>query len=106
IPIYYYKDLSKEEIIEKCKRPSFEDKEAFKIAEEIIEKIKELKMPIVFFVPPRHVNKLLEFISSKYPDYEIAVFKELTKINEEILFGKPCNIKIEGRGELIVIVKP
>jgi histidinol dehydrogenase len=41
IPILNYKDLTKEQLLEKCKRPSFEDKEAFQIAEEIIEKIKK-----------------------------------------------------------------
>lgn len=40
IPIYNYKDLTKEQLLEKCIRPSFEDKEAFQIAEKIIEQIK------------------------------------------------------------------
>ena len=73
--------------------------------EKIIEKAKILKIPIVFFVPPRYVNSLLKLLCSKYPNSEIAIFKELTKINEEIFLDNPCNMEIEEKGELVAIVK-
>lgn len=41
IPILYYNDLTEEEIDARCKRFSFEDEEAYKIAEAIIERIRE-----------------------------------------------------------------
>jgi histidinol dehydrogenase len=76
IPIYYYKDFSKEEIIEKCKRPSFEDKEAFKIAEEIIEKIK---------VGGKKALKEITLQLDKYDPEPLVLTKKDFDVAEELL---------------------
>ncbi len=76
IPIYNYKDLSREEILEKCKRPSFEDKEAFKIANEIIEKIK---------TGGKQALKKITLELDGYDPEPLVISKEEFKIAEKLL---------------------
>ncbi|MGB9621087.1 MAG: 16S rRNA (cytidine(1402)-2'-O)-methyltransferase [Brevinematia bacterium] len=72
----------------------------------VINELKDGKLPIVFFVSSHKIEELIQILCKHFPNIEIAIFKEITKINEEVIFGKPCEIKIETKGEFVVIVKP
>ncbi len=63
---------------------------------------------IIFYESPKRILGALEHIARIYPDAQIAVGRELTKLYEEILFGTPqeiCEIfsqKESIKGELAV----
>lgn len=78
---------------------------SIKKTEKIIENLKPLELPIVFFIPSNHIKEFLEMLCRKFPSSEIAIFRELTKINEEILYGPPCKLQIEEKGEIVLILK-
>ncbi|MEN2998401.1 MAG: 16S rRNA (cytidine(1402)-2'-O)-methyltransferase [Brevinematia bacterium] len=73
--------------------------------EKVVEQYKSLGLPIVFFVPSSRIREFLGLLCEKYPHFEVVVFKELTKINEEIVSGFPCEILVEEKGEFVVVVR-
>lgn len=76
IPVYNYKDLTREELLKKCIRPSFEDKSAIKIAEEIIEKIK---------IGGKEALKEITYKLDKYIPEPLVIKKEDFDISETML---------------------
>lgn len=70
----------------------------------ILSDLNKVGLPVVFFVPSKHLKKVLDLLCKEYSTSEVAVFKELTKVNESVVFGKPCEIDVSG-GEVVVIVK-
>lgn len=78
---------------------------SIKKTEKILEELKKVDLPMIFFAPSNHIKELLNLLCNKYPNSEIAIFRELTKLNEEITFGPPCNITVEEKGEFVVIIK-
>ena len=77
----------------------------------LIKRIKELNLTCVFFVPGNKIKKFLELIMKNSKDREIAVCKELTKINETIIRGSIKNIidkiidkEINLKGEFTLII--
>jgi 16S rRNA (cytidine1402-2'-O)-methyltransferase len=81
--------------------------------ETIFKKIKESAETYVFYESPHRIIKTLESLIRYIPDRRIMIARELTKIYEETLIGKPeevleiLNKKPEKiRGEFVVIVYP
>ena len=77
----------------------------------LIKRIKELNLTSVLFVPGNKIKKFLELIIKNSKDREIAVCKELTKINETIIRGSIKNIidkiidkEISLKGEFTLII--
>ena len=77
----------------------------------LIKRIKELNLTCVFFVPGNKIKKFLELIIKHSKDREIALCKELTKINEIIIRGSIKNIidkiidkEINLKGEFTLII--
>lgn len=68
-------------------------------------------LPIVAYEAPHRIMKTLEILARNFPDLNLTVAKELTKIHEEIFVGTADRIKREletkisgTRGEFVVIM--
>ena len=77
----------------------------------LIKRIKELNLTSVFFISGNNLKKFLELVSKNSENKEIAVCKELTKINETIIRGNVKNIldkiinkEINLKGEFTLII--
>ncbi len=74
--------------------------------------IRYLNLPVttIFFESPKRIKKSLEILSKLFPDREIAICREMTKIHEEIIRGKAIEIKEvlkdrELKGEITLVVE-
>ena len=77
----------------------------------IAKKIHELNQTSIFFVPGRRLKVFLELIYTNSGNIEVAVCKELTKINEAVFRGnikkiidKIINNEINLKGEFTLVV--
>lgn len=86
-----------------------------KKTKKLIEKIKVLDCPVVFFESPYRIVKTLDRLMSEVGDKNIFVGQELTKLHERTLRGSLSEVKLElekeqkelGRvkGEIVCILK-
>jgi 16S rRNA (cytidine1402-2'-O)-methyltransferase len=79
----------------------------------IFENMKKSDVPVVFYESTHRIKKTLLSLSEKLPENQIVIVKELTKIHEQVLSGKPVDLieKFDEderllRGEFVVIVAP
>ena len=80
-------------------------------AKTIAKKIIELNLTSIFFIPGRRLKKFLELVHINSKNIEVAICKELTKINESVFRGnikkmidKIINKEINLKGEFTLIV--
>lgn len=64
----------------------------------------------VFYVSPHQFRRVLEKVAARFPDREIAVARELTKLHEEIVRGPATEVRDklgprQERGEFVLVVK-
>lgn len=82
-----------------------------KALQEELQSWSQLEGSVVFFESARRLEKTLAAISSRYPQAEICVGRELTKIYEELHWGSVESIlaKFQGdkvlKGELVVMLR-
>lgn len=65
---------------------------------------------VIYFVPPHRLQKVLDALASRFPDRELAVARELTKLHEEVVRGTALELaeRYRGRrprGEIVLVVK-
>lgn len=73
-----------------------------------LEELKDEERTIVIFLPPHRVEEDLEEIEEVLGDREAALLRELTKIHEEVLFGKLSEIRRKlkiKKGEFVIVVR-
>jgi len=73
------------------------------------EKINTNNGTLVFFVPARELRKVIEEIDALYPDCDVVIAREMTKVFEEFICGKPrdCINALEekkAKGEITLLV--
>ena len=80
-------------------------------AKTIAKKIIELNLTSVFFIPGRRLKNFLELVHINSKNIDVAICKELTKINESVFRGnikkmidKIINKEINLKGEFTLIV--
>ncbi|HLE89084.1 MAG TPA: 16S rRNA (cytidine(1402)-2'-O)-methyltransferase [Candidatus Limnocylindria bacterium] len=64
-------------------------------------------LPLVLFEAPHRVVALLEALEHLVPEAEVAACRELTKLHEEVLVGRPAEVRAEltqPRGELTLVI--
>ncbi|MCS7299362.1 MAG: 16S rRNA (cytidine(1402)-2'-O)-methyltransferase [Spirochaetia bacterium] len=76
-----------------------------KKVEKVVQDLSKYGFPVIFFIPPERVKTFVNVVCSKYPHSEIVLFREITKLNEEVIYGNPCNLEFEDKGEFVVVVK-
>ena len=66
----------------------------------------------VYYESPHRLERTLRLISENFPDKEIGLYREMTKINEEFLRGRAVDILGELlsqnklKGEIVVLIPP
>ncbi len=76
-----------------------------------LKKIAASEYPTVLYESPHRIIKLLAEMEKLIPDARITIGRELTKMHEEVLVGKPAELadrleKKKGvRGEFVVIIE-
>jgi len=76
---------------------------------EALKEIASYPFTVVAYESPHRLERTLEVLGELYPEAEVGVYRELTKLNEEFLFGKPSEIlkelKEEGKlkGEIVLL---
>ena len=82
-----------------------------KLKEAFFERIEYSKETIVFFESPKRLKKCLKNLIDHFPNRKIAIIRELTKKNEEIVRGIPKEVYFEFnsresiKGEITVIIE-
>jgi len=74
----------------------------------LIQNFSNLNLPIILFYPSKNLKVFLEKLSENFPNSQIAIFRELTKINEEIIYSKIEEINYTenmSKGETVIILK-
>jgi 16S rRNA (cytidine1402-2'-O)-methyltransferase len=67
------------------------------------------KGTLVFFVPAREGRKVLEELDEVFPDCDVVIAREMTKVFEEFIYGKPkdCISALEekkAKGEITLLL--
>ncbi|MDH4037886.1 MAG: 16S rRNA (cytidine(1402)-2'-O)-methyltransferase [Candidatus Krumholzibacteria bacterium] len=75
-----------------------------------IEALAEEPRTTVFYVSPHQFRKVLEKIAARFPEREIAVARELTKLHEEVVRGSAQEVRDrlgprKEQGEFVLVVK-
>ena len=66
--------------------------------------------PVVLYESPHRIEKLMGELSEYAPDKKVSLFRELTKMHEQVLTGEPgelwARLETDGsaRGEFVVVV--
>ncbi len=66
----------------------------------------------VFYESPHRLERTLKVMSEEFPEVKMGIYREITKLNEEFLKGKPeellRRLKEEGklRGEIVLLFPP
>ena len=82
-----------------------------KLKEHFIEKILYSNETVIIFESPKRLRKLLLYFISNLPSRKIAVIRELTKKNEEVVRGIPqlvyenFNGRVNIKGEITIIIE-
>lgn len=65
-------------------------------------------LPVVLFESPNRVTALLNAIGEVYPNAQLTVGREVTKLHEEWLRGTPSEVasRINPRGEFVLVIEP
>ena len=81
--------------------------------EKELENIKKVGITTILYESPNRILKTLQTIEKVMPDADVVVAKELTKLHEEFIRGKPKDVKEffeknkdKLKGEFVIIVKP
>jgi len=73
----------------------------------IFQELKGEKRTIIIFESPKRIKRLLSEFEQIMPNREVTVVKEMTKIHEEVLRGKPEEVKKNLpplKGEFVVLI--
>jgi len=68
---------------------------------------KDRPTTVIFFESPYRIKKTLELLAAKFPEKEVAIARELTKLHEEIIRGKVSEVakrNIFPKGEFTVLL--
>jgi 16S rRNA (cytidine1402-2'-O)-methyltransferase len=87
----------------------FVPKTEIKLTREL-EKAKEIEATIVFYESPHRILKTAGFIAKTWPDANVVIARELTKMHEEFIRGKATEVqdvlagKPSIKGEITVVL--
>jgi len=62
---------------------------------------------VIFFESPYRIKKTLELLAAKFPEKEVVIARELTKLHEEIIRGKTSEVStrnLKPKGEFTVLL--
>ena len=74
----------------------------------LLTELNNINKDIIFFESPLRVEKFLQILRSEFKDSNIIIFKEITKLHEEIILWEPDSSSPslkEVKGEFVIIVE-
>lgn len=80
--------------------------------EKVVASLTRIEHPVVLYESPRRILRLLESLNSYMPERELLLARELTKVHQQMLRGKPAElleqISAENleRGEFTIVLGP
>ncbi len=74
----------------------------------MIDRLAVLDMTAVFFEGPTRIEKTLSFLNSACPETPVAICREMTKLHQEVLRGRPQEVleRLTSRGEFALVIGP
>ena len=78
----------------------------------LLESLRALDAALVFYESPNRLIGALKSIEAVFPARTLAVCRELTKLHEEVLRGRACEVRgeLEARssvkGEIVIVIDP
>jgi len=79
---------------------------------EALKEVASYPFTVVAYESPHRLERTLEVMGELYPEGEVGVYREITKLNEEFLFGKPLEVLKELKrgeklkGEVVLLFPP
>ena len=82
-----------------------------KSKKDALNEISAVRYPVIIFESPNRAKDTLAMIAEVLPQRNVAVVKELTKIYETVLRGKPAEVSAQitedmEKGEFIIVIGP
>ena len=73
-----------------------------------LRKLAESGLPLILFESPHRVRSLLELLRDLFPAADVVAGREITKLHEEWLRGKPADLieVLIERGEFTLVIQP
>ncbi len=73
----------------------------------LLQKMEEVNMTFVIYESVHRIDSLMDELCERFADRNVFVAREMTKLHEEYLFGRPCEIKkaIVKKGEFVIVVE-
>lgn len=64
-------------------------------------------LPLIVFEAPTRIERLLSELQDQFPDAQVTVGREVTKLHEEWLRGSPAEVgpRINPRGEFVLVIE-
>ncbi|MBQ9001429.1 MAG: 16S rRNA (cytidine(1402)-2'-O)-methyltransferase, partial [Eggerthellaceae bacterium] len=78
----------------------------------LLERLRSLDAALIFYESPNRLVSALAAIAEAYPQREIAVARELTKVHEELVRGATAEVLAQFRdrpsikGEIVLVIDP
>jgi len=76
--------------------------------QELLTRLPNLAMTTLFFEAPSRISHTLEFLECHFPSTHMALCRELTKLHQEVLRGKPGEIRkalTHLKGEMVLVLE-
>lgn len=78
---------------------------------DLFNELKSINTTLVFYETANRLDKTLQVIEKITPNREISIIREITKLHEECILGKPSNIRIQIKekplkGEIVLVIAP
>jgi len=78
-----------------------------KLIEEELEKFSNFNFCIVFFISPKKINKIIQYLKTYFKDRKVLICREISKYYEKYLRSDIENLKLfenEPKGELTIVI--
>ncbi len=70
----------------------------------LLEQLKSETCTLIFYEAPHRIQEALEDIAAILGNREIVIARELTKLHEEFLRGKPADLEPSAKGEITILI--
>jgi 16S rRNA (cytidine1402-2'-O)-methyltransferase len=70
----------------------------------LLEQLKPETCTLIFYEAPHRIQEALEDIAAVMGNREVVIARELTKLHEEFLRGKPADLQPSARGEITILI--
>ncbi len=70
----------------------------------LLEQLKSETCSLIFYEAPHRIQEALEDIAAILGNREIVIARELTKLHEEFLRGKPADLEPSAKGEITILI--